>query len=140
MNEQKYRFSDATADMDRDRIHFWLSEKSYWALGRPRATLETAMDNSRNFGMFDIATGDQVGYARVITDSATFAWLADVFIDDSVRGRGVGIDLIAGVSAVLEPLNLKRVALVTADAHGLYEKFGFESITDSERWMARVVN
>ena len=133
-----YRFSDDSREMDRPRIHRWLSTESYWALGRTRELHDRAMDGSRNFGMFDVETGEQVAYARAITDGATFAWLCDVFVSDDVRGRGVGIALMQGITDCLEPLALKRVALVTADAHGLYEKFGFESLAEPERWMARV--
>lgn len=131
-----FRFSTADAEMDRTRIHEWLSADAYWALGRSRAVQDAAMDGSRNFGMFD-AAGRQVAYARVITDGATFAWLCDVFVDPAVRGRGVGVALIEGVCAQLEPLGLKRMALVTGDAHGLYAKFGFEPLQDPAMWMAR---
>ena len=124
--------------MDRPRIHRWLSTESYWALGRTRELHDRAMDGSRNFGMFDVKTGEQVAYARVITDGATFAWLCDVFVSGEVRGRGVGVALMQGITDGLEPLALKRMALVTADAHGLYEKFGFESLAEPERWMARL--
>jgi GNAT superfamily N-acetyltransferase len=132
------RFSEDSAEMDRPRIHRWLSTESYWALGRTRELHDRAMDGSRNFGMFDVETGEQVAYARVITDGATFAWLCDVFVSDDVRGRGVGVALIQWITDRLEPLALKRMALVTADAHGLYEKFGFESLAEPERWMARL--
>ena len=133
-----YRFSDDSTEMDRPRIHRWLSTESYWALGRTRDLHDRAMDGSRNFGMFDVETGEQVAYARVITDGATFAWLCDVFVSGEVRGRGVGVALMQGITDGLEPLALKRMALVTADAHGLYEKFGFESLAEPERWMARL--
>jgi GNAT superfamily N-acetyltransferase len=139
MDTLRFRFSDATAEMDRDLIHTWLSTTSYWAIGRARDKNDTAMNNSLNFGVFDIATGAQVAYARVITDRATFAWLADVFVLDDVRGQGVGVALIDGVTRTLEPFTLKRIGLVTADAHGLYEKFGFEQLEKPEMWMARVV-
>ena len=136
MDEQRFRFSDATADMDRAYIHAWLSEKSYWAIGRTVQVHETAMNGSLNFGVFDVDSGAQVAYARVITDHATFAWLCDVFVDDAVRGQGVGVALIDGVTAALAPFELKRIGLVTADAHGLYEKFGFAPLEKPEMWMA----
>ena len=138
MDTQRFRFSDATADMDRAYIHFWLSEKSYWALGRTVERHDTAMEGSLNFGIFETGSGAQVAYARVITDRATFAWLCDVFVDDSVRGLGVGVALIENVTAALAPLALKRIGLVTADAHGLYEKFGFKPLEKPEMWMARI--
>jgi N-acetylglutamate synthase-like GNAT family acetyltransferase len=95
------------------------------------------MDASLNFGMFS-PDGEQVAYARVITDFATFGWLCDVFVSDEVRGQGVGVALIAGITAQLDPLNLKRVGLVTADAHGLYERFGFTPLEKPEMWMAKM--
>ena len=138
MTGPTYRFSSDTAEMDRPLTHRWLSELAYWAKGRTRDVHERAMDGSLNFGMFDEATGAQVAFARVITDGATFAWLADVFVDESVRGRGVGIALMEGIMAIVEPMDLKRVGLVTADAHELYAKFGFAPLTDPDWHMARV--
>ena len=124
-------------EMNREWIHDFLANDSYWAQGRTRETLDRAMDASLNFGMFDAATGTQVAFARVITDTATFGWLCDVFVDESVRGRGVGVSFIEHIMTVLEPMSLKRVGLTTADAHGLYEKFGFAPIQDTAPWMVR---
>lgn len=138
MTGPTYRFSSDTAEMDRALTHRWLSEQAYWAKGRTRDVHERAMDSSLNFGMFDTATGGQVAFARVITDGATVAWLADVFVDESVRGHGVGIALMEGIMAIVEPMDLKRMGLVTADAHGLYAKFGFARLTDPDWHMARV--
>lgn len=135
--DSAYRFSARLDDMDREQVHRWLSEQSYWAQGRPRHTQDAAMDSSRNYGVFDRATGRQVAYARVVTDAVTFAWLCDVFVDPAVRGQGVGKDLIAGVIADLEPLGLRRVLLATADAHGLYEQFGFGPLDDPSRFMVK---
>ena len=131
-----FRFSSDPAEMDRARIHSWLSTESYWAEGRTREKQDRAMDGSLNFGMFD-AAGEQVAYARVITDGATFAWLCDVFVSVGVRGQGAGVQLIEGVIAHLEPLGLGRVMLATADAHGLYARFGFGPLDKPELLMAR---
>ena len=136
--DARFRFSDDPDDIDRERVHHWLSEQSYWALGRARDVQDAAIDASRNFAVIDTATGAQVAYARVVTDGVTFAWLCDVFVDPEVRGEGVGIGLIEGVVAALEPLGLRRILLATADAHGLYEKFGFAALVQPERWMARL--
>ena len=133
-----YRFSDDTAEMNIDLIHHWLSVESYWAVGRSREVHDAAMHGSRNYGMFDDRTGEQVAYARVITDAATFAWLCDVFVTPEVRGAGVGVTLIDRIVAQLEPLALKRMMLVTKDAHGLYEKFGFSVPAEPELIMARM--
>ncbi|WP_200921668.1 GNAT family N-acetyltransferase [Agromyces sp. Leaf222] len=133
-----FRFSADPDDLDRERVHRWLSTDAYWALGRPRERQEAAIDGSRNYGVFDEASGAQVAYARVVTDGATFAWLCDVYVDPSARGNGVGVGLIEGVVADLEPLGLRRMMLATADAHGLYAKFGFEPIAEPARWMVRL--
>lgn len=131
-------FSDDPARLDRDRVHAWLATESYWAAGRTRETHDAAVAASRNFGVYDAETGEQLGYARVITDGVTFAWLCDVFVAADARGRGIGVALIEGVVGALAPLDLKRIALTTADAHGLYEKFGFRGLEQPEQWMARM--
>lgn len=130
-------FSADPARLDRARVHAWLATQSYWALGRTRESQDAAVDASRNFGVYDAETGEQLGYARVITDGVTFAWLCDVFVAPDARGRGVGVALVEGVVDALAPLDLKRIALTTADAHGLYEKFGFRGLEQPEHWMAR---
>lgn len=131
------RFSNDPAELDRELVHRWLSEYAYWALGRPRPVQDAAIAASRNYAAFDEATGAQLGYARVVTDSVTFAWLCDVIVDPEARGRGVGVGLVGFVLADLEPLDLKRIALATGDAHGLYERFGFEPLSNPEQWMVR---
>lgn len=133
-----HTLSSDPARLDRDRVHHWLSEQAYWALGRSRDVLDRAIDGSRSYGVYDDATGEQLGYARVVTDGATFAWLCDVFVDDAARGRGVGKTLMAGVVADLEALGVRRTLLATADAHGLYEQYGFVPVPDPERWMVRL--
>jgi GNAT superfamily N-acetyltransferase len=137
MTDADYRFSSDTAEMDRALVHAWLSTEAYWALGRTRVVQDAAMDASVNFGMFDAATGRQVAFARLVTDSVTFAWLCDVFVDPAVRGSGVGVALIENVAAVLDGLNLRRVALATSTAHGLYAKFGFDTVAAPDHWMER---
>ncbi|HEY6801521.1 MAG TPA: GNAT family N-acetyltransferase [Agromyces sp.] len=133
-------FSADTARLDLERVHAWLAEESYWAMGRSRAAHESAVAASRNYGIYDRASGEQLAYARVITDGVTFAWLCDVFVAVEARGRGVGFALIEAVIAALEPLGLRRVALTTDDAHGLYEKFGFRALDDPRQWMARIAH
>jgi GNAT superfamily N-acetyltransferase len=131
-------FSADPARLDRDRVHAWLATESYWAAGRTREAQDAAVDASRNYGVYDAETGEQLGYARVITEAVTFAWLCDVFVAADARGRGVGIALVEGVVEALAPLDLKRIALTTADAHGLYERFGFRGLAEPEQWMARM--
>ncbi|TFD56162.1 GNAT family N-acetyltransferase [Cryobacterium sp. Hh38] len=133
-----YRFSADVADIDRDQVHRWISEQSYWAPGRSRSRQDAAIDGSRNFGVYDTASNRQVAYARVITDGVTFAWLCDVIVDPTVRGRGIGVVLIAGIVAEFELMGLRRIALSTNDAHGLYSKFGFTDLDIPETWMERL--
>jgi GNAT superfamily N-acetyltransferase len=130
-----FRFSDRVEDVDRELVHRWLSEQAYWALGRARERNDRAIDGSRVFAVLDDGTGAQVAYARVVTDGAEFAWLCDVFVDETVRGRGVGELLVRGVVDALAPLGLRRMLLATSDAHGLYRKVGFEPLEHPDRWM-----
>ena len=133
-----YVVSTSTERIDRERVHYWLSELSYWARGRSRETQDAAIDASRNYGVFDTETGEQAAYGRVITDGVTFAWLCDVFVAPDARGRGLGKLLAAAVVDDLEPLGLKRIMLSTGDAHGLYAQFGFAPLEDPTTVMARV--
>ena len=134
-----FRISDDPADLDHDRIHRWIVDESYWANGRTRERQDAAIAGSWNFGAYDDATGEQLGYTRVVTDRATYAWVCDVFVDDSARGRGVGKALIARVVEELDALGIPRTILATADAHGLYAQNGFGPLVKPENWMARIV-
>lgn len=125
--------SDDPARLDLARVHLWLSTDAYWALGRPRKVLDRAVAGSVNFGLYQ--RGSQVGYARVVTDRATFAWLCDVYLDRAVRGRGLGTWFVATVCDQIRSWGLRRVVLATADAHGLYAKLGFTAMTEPDRWM-----
>ncbi|MWB99083.1 GNAT family N-acetyltransferase [Agromyces seonyuensis] len=129
-------FSADTALVDRDLVHHWLSTGAYWAQGRSRTMQDAAIDGSMNFGVYD-HDGRQLAYARLVTDRATFGWLADVYVDPSERGRGVGVALIAGVAETVDAMGLRRTVLVTNDAQGLYAKFGFAHPDDPTRWMLR---
>ncbi|WEH19283.1 GNAT family N-acetyltransferase [Streptomyces sp. VNUA24] len=133
-----YELSDDPARLDVARVHHWLSTDAYWALGRPREKLERAIGGSLNFGVYAEGSGEQVAYARVVTDRATFAWLCDVYVDPSVRGKGPGTAMVAAVRDHLEPYGLRRVLLATHDAHGVYAKLGFQPLAEPDRWMALV--
>jgi GNAT superfamily N-acetyltransferase len=133
-----YEMSDDPARLDVARVHHWLSTDAYWALGRPREKLESAIRGSLNFGVYAEGSGEQVAYARVVTDRATFAWLCDVYVDPSVRGKGLGTAMVAAVRDHLEPYGLRRVLLATHDAHGVYAKLGFQPLAEPDRWMALV--
>jgi GNAT superfamily N-acetyltransferase len=117
-------------------VHRYLSEQCYWALGRSREIVEKSIANSLCFGVY---AGDrQIGFARVVTDYATFAWLCDVFIDDACRGQGLGKRLVIAVVAHPELQGLRNFILATRDAHELYRQYGdFASLNAPDRWMAR---
>lgn len=115
-------------------IHRWLSEESYWARGRSMEVVRCAIDNSICFGGY--LGGRQVAFARVVTDRATHAWLADVFVLDVYRGRGTGKALVAAVLAHPELQGLRRWLLATKDAHTLYEQFDFTPVPP-DRFMER---
>jgi predicted GNAT family acetyltransferase len=133
-----FEMSDDPDRIDVGRVHHWLSTDAYWALGRPREKLESAIRGSLNFGVYEAFSGEQVAYARVVTDRATFAWLCDVYVDPAVRGKGLGTALVAAVRDHLLPYGLRRVLLATHDAHGVYAKLGFEPLAEPDRWMALV--
>ncbi|MEU0694310.1 GNAT family N-acetyltransferase [Streptomyces niveus] len=130
-----YDISTDPARLDAERIHRWLSTDAYWALGRARDVQDRAIAGSLNFGVYDTATGEQVAYARVVTDHATFAWLCDVYVAPGARGKGLGTELAAAARDHLAPLGLRRVMLATEDAHGVYEKVGFKPIENPLMWM-----
>lgn len=136
MTGDDYEIRTELSDMDFDRIHPWLSADAYWAPGRTRDNVETAARNSLNFGVFT-GSGEQVAYARVLTDRASFAWLCDVYVDRDHRGRGVGHRLLEAVVEQLEPMGLSRVLLATRDAHEVYARFGFEPLPEPDRFMIR---
>ncbi|MDX3779794.1 GNAT family N-acetyltransferase [Streptomyces europaeiscabiei] len=133
-----YEISDDPDRVDVGRVHHWLSTDAYWALGRPRERQEGAIRGSLNFGVYEAGSGEQVAYARVVTDRATFAWLCDVYVDPSARGKGLGTALVAAVREHLRPYGLRRILLATHDAHGVYAKLGFEPLAKPDQWMALV--
>ena len=131
-------FGDYVISTDRERldlraIHAFLAEQSYWARGVSRATVEKSIANSLPFGAY--RDGAQVGFARMVTDYATFAWLADVFIVPGERGSGLGKALISFVMGHPDIRGVRRQLLATRDAHGLYSRFGFEPLERTERFM-----
>jgi GNAT superfamily N-acetyltransferase len=132
-----YEISTDSARLDIGLIHRWLSETSYWAKGVPRDVVERSLASSLNFAVHHKSEG-QVGFARVITDRATFAYLADVFVLEAHRGKGLSKQLMAAILAHPELQNLRRWLLATWDAHGLYAQFGFKPLERPERIMERV--
>ncbi len=131
----EYVISTDRQRIDLNMVHDFLANVSYWAQGRPLEVMRRAIENSIVFGIYD---GDrQVGFARVVTDYATFAWLCDVFVLENARGQGLGKWLIECVVAHPELQNLRLWLLGTKDAHGLYEKYGFRVVEEPGRWMTR---
>jgi len=121
--------------LDVARVHRWLSEDAYWSLGRSRETVEESLRHSVNVGAYD--DSGQVGFLRIVTDRATFAWVCDVYVDPSARGHAVGKALMTEADRLLTSYGVKRALLATADAHGLYAQFGYEPLADDGRWMVR---
>ena len=122
------------ARLDLDVIHGFLSQ-SYWAAGIPRETVERSIRHSICFGAFD--EGQQVGFARVISDRATYAYVADVFVLPSHRGRNIGKRLMACIASHPELQNLRLWTLFTRDAHGLYRQYGFQDARYPDRLMEK---
>jgi len=130
---QKFNVSSDPKDLDFDVIYDFISQ-SYWAKGIPRKTLQKAIDNSLVFGVYT-DTGEQVGFARLSTDKATFAYLADVFILEAYRGLGLSKLLVTNIIEHPDLQGLRRFMLATRDAHGLYADFGFKAVENPEMLM-----
>jgi GNAT superfamily N-acetyltransferase len=131
----EYSISSDFSRLDLDLIHNYLSNESYWATGRSREVVERSIHNSLPFGIYH--GNDQVGFARIVTDLATFAWIADVFVLPEHRGRGLSKWLMEVIISHPDLQGFRRWVLSTKDAHGLYEQFGFIPLHRPERWMER---
>ena len=121
--------------IDLDRVHAWLARKSYWAGEMPREVLDRAVRGSLCFAA--IEGHATIGFARVISDRATFAYVSDVFVDRQRRGIGIGKLLMAAIVAHPQLQELRLWLLATADAHGLYARYGFTSPAAPQRYMER---
>jgi GNAT superfamily N-acetyltransferase len=130
-----YWVSDDPSLIDVNRVHTWISEQSYWAKGRSYQATIAAIANSLVFGLY-AADGSQAGFARHVTDRATFAWLCDVFIDKAHRGHGLGSFLVRVATGHPDVAMIRQV-LSTAPERTLYRQFGFDALTSPERWMER---
>jgi len=135
--ENGFVFSDHKERIKVDAVHQYLSEESYWARKIPLGVVQRSIDNSLCFGIY--LDDAQVGFARWITDSATFAWLCDVYILKEYRGLGLSKKLMSFMIFHPDLQGLRRYQLATLDAHGLYEQFGFSAIQHPERQMGIVV-
>ncbi len=132
MHKTEYAISTDPARFDLDLIHGFLTT-CYWAEGIPRELVKRSIENSLCFGVFE---GEkQVGFARVITDRATYAYVGDVFIIESHRGQRLGKRLMSAIMTHPQLQGLRRWSLITRDAHGLYEQFGFTPLANPDRHM-----
>ncbi|MEO6392642.1 MAG: GNAT family N-acetyltransferase [Pyrinomonadaceae bacterium] len=130
-----FTISDDPARLDLPLIHQFISTQSYWGVGRPIEVVKKSIDGSVPFGVYK---GDEmVGFARVVTDGATFGWIADVFVQPSERGQGLSKWLMEVMLDHPDLQGFRRWVLATKDAQGLYRKFGFEELKRPERWMER---
>jgi GNAT superfamily N-acetyltransferase len=121
--------------LDLPVIHEYLSTVSYWAMGRPREVVERSIENSLVFGVYQGTR--QAGFARVVTDYATFGWIADVFILPEFRGQGLGKWMMSVIVEHPRLQGFRRWVLATKDAHGLYAQVGFKPLHAPERFMER---
>ena len=132
--KDKFTISDDVSRLDIDAICDFLS-RAYWADKRPRHLIERSIKHSLNFGVYDC--GRQIGFARVVTDHSTFAYLCDVFIHEEYRGHSLGKWMMECVMAHPDLQGLRRWSLATRDAHGLYQQFGFTELSDPSLWMEK---
>jgi len=138
--EREWQRGEYTISTDNNRldigiIHDFISKQSYWAQGRQIETVQRALDNSLNFGLYK--NDQQIGFARVVTDYATFAWIADVFVLPEHRGKGLSKWLMELILSHPELQGFRRWVLATKDAPSLYARFGFIALHRPERWMER---
>lgn len=131
-----YEISVERARLDMPAIHEFLSAKSYWAQGRSFETVRRSIEHSLPFGLYKGAR--QIGFARVVTDYATFAWLADVYVLDEFRGEGLGKWLVETVLDYPDFQALRRWILGTRDAHDLYRQFGFNEIEEPQFYLHKI--
>jgi GNAT superfamily N-acetyltransferase len=131
----EYLISTDNQRLDLTVIHDFISNESYWGKGRRLETVRRSLAHSLNFGVFK--NDQQVGFARVVTDFATFAWVADVFILEEHRGQGLAKWLMQSILSHEELRGFRRWVLATRDAHKLYRTFGFRDLKRPERWMER---
>ncbi|HTI94272.1 MAG TPA: GNAT family N-acetyltransferase [Puia sp.] len=129
----EYRISTDKNELNLGFIHAFLSKEAYWCQGIPLETVKRSVENSLCFGVYQ--GNEQVGFARVITDYATIAYLGDVFIVSAHRGKGLSKRMMETIMGYPALQGLRRWILLTGDAHDLYRQFGWESVKNPEKWM-----
>ena len=135
LQQGEFTISTDRGRLQIEAIHKFLSEESYWARERTREQTATAIKNSLPFGVYK--GENQIGFARVVTDYATFAYLGDVYVLEEFRGRGLSKWLMETIVNHPELQGFRRWVLATKDAHTLYEKFGFHALVHPDRWMEK---
>ncbi len=130
------QISTDKSQLDIEMIHRYLSERSYWAIGRTREMVEKSIEHSICFGAY--YEGKQVGFARVVTDYTVFGWVLDVFVLEEFRRKNIGKLLVSAIVNHPDIVGLRRVGLGTDDAHGLYSQFGFTGLMKPENMMERI--
>lgn len=133
----EFVISTDSARVDVDVVQQFLSEESYWAQNCPRSIVERMIQGSMTFGIYHEPSGAMVGFARVITDRATFAYLSDVFVLSDWRGKGLSKWLMEVIWSHPDLQGQRRWLLATRDAHGLYEQYGFRRVENPDIWMER---
>ncbi len=132
-----YVISTDKARLDVRAVHAYLSQESYWAAGRSLEAVQRSIEGSLCLGLYD-PQGALAGFARVITDYATFGWICDVFVRDAHKGRGLGKWLVQTIVDLPELKDVRRLQLATRDAHELYRRYGgFTPLASPEMWMER---
>jgi len=137
ISENGFIFSDNKELLKINAVHHFLSEESYWAKNIPLETVKKSIENSLCFGIYK--DNEQAGFARWITDKATFAYLCDVYVTEKYRGLGLSKKLMAFMIFHPDLQGLRRYQLATLDAHALYRQFGFSELKNTERQLAIVV-
>ena len=133
INKNQFSISTDKSKLDIDSIHDFLSTKAYWCLNIPKEKVQIAIENSLCFGVYD--AGKQVGFARVISDFSTIAYLGDVYILEEYRGKGLSKWLMETIMNHEDLQGLRRWILLTGDAHELYRQYGWTNIADPTKWM-----
>jgi GNAT superfamily N-acetyltransferase len=130
-----YWVSDDRSEIDMHRVHAWISRESYWAAGRSYPVMAHAVEHSLVLGLY-AADDAQAGFARLVTDRATFAWLCDVFVDAAHRGRGLGTFLARVATSHPDVVGIRQV-LMAEPERSIYRRLGFGALVSPERWMER---